>query len=845
MTKDDLVSWLKQQQPNLEQILLKSAEQYVTDHSAKTFFAYDAKKTGEELWLPGRGKDLCYDRPSIGFSYSMWFHPKRINTFLHYFTDVIFEARNEEYITIFDLGAGTGAVLWAVGLVIHGLKTLGSTVPKIRVVNIDTSPFMITYSRDYLWKYFINTYPHASDVLLANDYQLNSWSNIDNGNSTNVWLCASYLFDHSENSEAIKEDFKDLIDKHRPNKILLLSSTAKKGFVDEVSNSLLKQGFVSPRGRESSPVFTGTLTSLTQFRTSVSSTYQLGLSGNVSWTIDSLYGRVLHSTTPQLISSTNELNIYTGPIKHRGKIKLTKQQETAATIGNRPSLIVGPAGCGKSVVITQKVKNLVEQRQYDPSLRILITSFNKMLIKHLGDWMEQVLDPKRATRTTYKNMSGYPEKTSYFTFANSSDHNIHILNFDVLPTKVGKLRGLKPHPSGTEHDAFHKARMLHTMNEYVKTNNINTLTFAKILDVDFLLDEYHRIVFGLECSSSDQYYKAERVGRGGNPQMRFSSERRKIVWGIIKSYLVDLKRDNYESFVSRRHRLIKTLRKNSIAQKFDHIIVDEFQDCTKADYEIFYQLLKDNNNITFAGDLAQSLSLGTSLYYPMRSEDGTMNRFESKRLTGSYRLPMRISECIRPFSEMVSAKFQEKLGVRADIITPFKGAPPGSRPILIYATDTQSAADKVTEAFKAYQYPLQLNEITIFERDIELYQAIAQKGLRVDTDIILKTKGLEKECVVWSTRKMIEAKGEVEEFVYTILTRTISLLIIIVFPEADSSYINIIRTFNTERLLFWDAETEQHHANILSSVNNQSDEADEDNTADIVALDDNLDSVIN
>ncbi len=66
MSKELLVNWLKQQQPKLETILLTSAEEYYNSYSNKRTFAFDAKKTGEEMWLLSRGGDLCYDRPTIG-----------------------------------------------------------------------------------------------------------------------------------------------------------------------------------------------------------------------------------------------------------------------------------------------------------------------------------------------------------------------------------------------------------------------------------------------------------------------------------------------------------------------------------------------------------------------------------------------------------------------------------------------------------------------------------------------------------------------------------------------------------------------------------------------------------
>ncbi len=235
MSKEALVNWLTEQQPKLETILLTSAEEYYNNYSTKRTFAFDAKRTGEEMWVLSKGGDLCYDRPTIGFNYSLWYHPKRINTFLRYFTDLIYDAKQEASIEIFDLGAGTGAVLWAVGLVVQGLKALGLPCPKVRVVNIDTSAFMIIYNFNYLWKNFVREYPEAEEISRQSDYRLNSWSNLDEANYSNIWLCASYLFDHSENSETIAAEFKSIVEKYKPNKVLLLSALPKRPFVDAVA----------------------------------------------------------------------------------------------------------------------------------------------------------------------------------------------------------------------------------------------------------------------------------------------------------------------------------------------------------------------------------------------------------------------------------------------------------------------------------------------------------------------------------------------------------------------------------------------------------------------------------
>ena len=57
-------------------------------------------------------KDLCYDRPNTAFAYTLWYHPRRINTFLSFFLDKVIQYQGQELI-VFDLGAGAGAIIGA------------------------------------------------------------------------------------------------------------------------------------------------------------------------------------------------------------------------------------------------------------------------------------------------------------------------------------------------------------------------------------------------------------------------------------------------------------------------------------------------------------------------------------------------------------------------------------------------------------------------------------------------------------------------------------------------------------------------------------------------------------
>jgi DNA helicase-2/ATP-dependent DNA helicase PcrA len=851
MSKEVLINWLRQQKPRIEKVFVASAQEYYDNYSSLRTFPYDAHKTGKELWLLGSGADLCYDRPTIGFNYSLWYHPKRINTFLKYFTDLIYEARNESNIEIFDLGAGTGAVLWAVGLIAHGLKKNGMPCPQLRVVNIDTSAFMLMYNRHFLWKNFQAEFGDTDSISVSSEYKLNSWSNPENLSCTNVWLCASYLFDHSESREQITEDFKEVVTKYRPNKVLLLTAAKhpKPQFCDFVAEGIKALDFKDTTSTFTlkEPVFTGSLYDLYQFRDKISSEHNLELSGTPSWNIDSLYGRVLSNNQPKLNLDFNNLNLFIEPKKNRKEISLTSQQEDAAKIHNRPTLIIGPAGCGKSVVLTQKILNVIESTKvngaYDTKLKILFTTFNKDLVKYIGDWVEQLLEPGTFTRT-YDSWNGKKSSHSYFHFSNSKEVNIYVMHFDVLPTKIGNIYGYNLSTNGQNFEEFHLERMNNAIEAYVVAYNTDRKTYAKILDAEFLLEEYQRIIYGFECNNAKVYKAIERVGRGVNPQLRPNSVRREIVWGIINIYLRELHKNKLESFVMRRHRLIKKLRNKPIVNKFTHILVDEFQDCTKADYEIFYSLLGNPNNLTLAGDIAQSINLGSATHIP-RSDDARMGRFLKKGLTGSFRLPFRVSECIRPLSERISKKFGEREGIKIDVISPYKGAPPGSRPIFVYATDVASAANKIEEIYNAYATALNIDKVSIFERHWDLYSSLYIKKIPCEANIILKTKGLEKSCVVWSTLASIDTKNEKEEFVYTILTRTVSLLIIVVYPNTEQDFLDIVKMLVPNRLIHWDEESETKYNELTNQKSPASNDIDEDNSEDSTnPADDNIDDFI-
>ncbi|RZS97159.1 UvrD-helicase domain-containing protein [Cecembia calidifontis] len=467
---------------------------------------------------------------------------------------------------------------------------------------------------------------------------------------------------------------------------------------------------------------------------------------------------------------------------------------------SQATVIVGPAGCGKSIVITEKIKNIVEKGDYSTNLEILVTTFNKSLLRKLAEWIGNILNPERYEFKYDDDVPDLVLASSHFVFSGSTKTNIRLLHFDSLPRRIAGIKA-----SGKYDWKKHEIILSDIIKEVKNRNGIYNDRHDNILNPEFIFEEYHRVIYGLQVGisgSKQKYLNVKRTGRGNNPSLQKNSDRRLLVWECLEAYAKKMHHEKIESFILKKQYLYASLKNGQVTKKYDYILIDEFQDCTEADFEIFFNLVKNPNNITIAGDLAQSVHLGTTARIP---RDERMSRRQFHRLDGSYRLPVRISEAIREISASLVQKFGNDEG--ATHITPYKGSPPGARPIVVYGQDYQQVAPKIKQIFDYYKI-YDLHKITILERDKELQREIYGLNIRCETDSILKLKGLEKECVVWSTRIPLEFEKEVFEFAYTIMTRTSSILIIAITDNTQLVYRKILGMLNRERLILWDSETE-------------------------------------
>src|SRR5690606_31399482 len=184
-------------------------------------------------------------------------------------------------------------------------------------------------------------------------------------------------------------------------------------------------------------------------------------------------------------------------------------------------------------------------------------TFNKQLMSYLGKWIEDLLDKEKVTR------SG-----NSFKFKDSERPNITLLWFDVLPTRIGI--GLKTDIGFKE---YHSDLIQKSIKEVKAEKQITVNKYDNVLNPDYILDEYQRIIYGLQLGKKDDYLYAERKGR---PRLQVNGERRELLWSVIvDKYLTKIQKD---SFITKRHKFLKQLKSGQVTKKYTHIFVDEFQD---------------------------------------------------------------------------------------------------------------------------------------------------------------------------------------------------------------------------------------------------------------------------
>ena len=243
-------------------------------------------------------------------------------------------------------------------------------------------------------------------------------------------------------------------------------------------------------------------------------------------------------------------------------MKLDQSQLKAIRHFKGPAMILAGPGSGKTTVITQRIRYLIQQHGVDPS-RILVITFSRAAAAEMRQRFERLMDGRRlhVTFGTFHAVYFHILKQAYGYTADNIVKDELRLQF--MREYIQRLR--------LEYD---------DENEFVQ-NLLSEISLVKNMAVDL-----------------EHYYSAncpEKVFRQiYNAYQEFLYQNHLLDFDDMLIYTKEL-------FEKRRDILQMWQR------KFQYILIDEFQDINQIQYEIIRMLAAPENHLFIVGDDDQSI----------------------------------------------------------------------------------------------------------------------------------------------------------------------------------------------------------------------------------------------
>lgn len=243
-------------------------------------------------------------------------------------------------------------------------------------------------------------------------------------------------------------------------------------------------------------------------------------------------------------------------------MNFNKSQQSAIDHKDGAMLVLAGPGSGKTAVITHRTKNLIKKHGVDPS-KILVITFTKAAANEMKERFNALMDGERVNVSfgTFHAVFFMILKYAYrFSSSNIADEQ----------TRYGFVREILSYYRLEYKDE----------NEFIG-NLLAEISMIKNSRID--VDNFYSSVCGEEIFR-DIYRKYESRLR----------DSRLIDFDDMLSY-------TYELFTERPDILALW------QQKYEYILIDEFQDINRIQYEIIKMLALPQNNLFIVGDDDQSI----------------------------------------------------------------------------------------------------------------------------------------------------------------------------------------------------------------------------------------------
>ncbi len=251
---------------------------------------------------------------------------------------------------------------------------------------------------------------------------------------------------------------------------------------------------------------------------------------------------------------------------------LNKNQLEAVTSTQGPTLVIAGAGTGKTTVLTKRIAYLISEMGIDPN-RILAFTFTNKAAEEMRERINKIIPHSNA-----KWIKTY-----------------HSTCLSILKEDIDKLGWQKSFSIIDDDD---QETLVKTI---IKDNKLNTKVKAKkfvsiigeikLDDIDFSEHSVYELVRLFEVP--DQY----------------DVEAAKIIFDIYQKRLKAGNQLDFSDLINMVHKLFKEHEDVRLKwrDRFDYLLIDEFQDTNLKQFEIIKFLANEQNNVFAVGDPNQTI----------------------------------------------------------------------------------------------------------------------------------------------------------------------------------------------------------------------------------------------
>lgn len=366
-----------------------------------------------------------------------------------------------------------------------------------------------------------------------------------------------------------------------------------------------------------------------------------------------------------------------------------KQLEAIKSLDN--TLVIAGAGSGKTYTIINKVKNIIENKEYKEE-EILLISFTN----------ESVNDLKR--------------KINY---------NIDTLTFHKLGLNILKKYNYTMCSENTLEYIINEY-----LESYVKNNKQSKKRYKRILK-EIENNELKKLFKTFINIYKSNYSNIDHLYNLWNNNHFITKEYLRMLLEIYAIYNNELESNNYLDFNDILIKSTKLIKENKIKLKYKYIIIDEFQDTSKIRLDLILSILELNNGKLFAvGDDYQSIykfsGCNLKLFTNLKDYIPNLNII---KLDYNYRNPKEIIQVANKFIMKNKTQIKKNTITQKNINKPIK---------IYYYVDKQKDINKLTKIISSNYIILGRNN-----NDIKKFNINPDKFLTIH-----KSKGLEEENII-------------------------------------------------------------------------------------------------